>query len=397
MPSSIAPLLCGMWVGCFLFPRTTVAEEWTRHTIDDRYRGADGVRLADVDHDGLLDVVTPWEEGGRVTVAFDRGLDATPRWEAITVGREKSVEDAVAVDLDGDGRMEVVAAAEGKAKVIRVFAQDGSPTKWRGGEIGNSRGAEMAMFALPWPSAIGNDLVVGGKGPAATISLWQPSAEAKRDDWHLWRSSKLRDVGWVMSITRSDVDGDGEQDVLFSDRKGPNRGIGWLRGQDGKPTNDARMIGGQNHEVMFLTEIDLDGDGDLDIAAAAKDAGLLLFERLDSRGTKWQQTSVSLPKTAGSGKSVAGQRTGDRLELFVACEHSARKASIVRFTWEDARRVFGTSDEFEAESPKIDFPAGVVGTKFDLIELVDMDNDGDFDLLTCEERENLGVVWYERP
>ena len=26
-----------------------------------------------------------------------------------------------------------------------------------------------------------------------------------------------------------------------------------------------------------------------------------------------------------------------------------------------------------------------------------MDADGDLDLLTCEERENLGVFWYENP
>ena len=40
---------------------------------------------------------------------------------------------------------------------------------------------------------------------------------------------------------------------------------------------------------------------------------------------------------------------------------------------------------------------GITGTKFDRIELIDLDNDGDLDLLTCEEAENLGVIWYENP
>ena len=41
--------------------------------------------------------------------------------------------------------------------------------------------------------------------------------------------------------------------------------------------------------------------------------------------------------------------------------------------------------------------AGPQGIKFDRIELLDLDLDGDLDVMTCEERENLGVVWYENP
>ena len=39
---------------------------WLRHTIDDTSRGADGVRLIDMDGDGRLDIATGWEEGGVV-------------------------------------------------------------------------------------------------------------------------------------------------------------------------------------------------------------------------------------------------------------------------------------------------------------------------------------------
>jgi len=40
---------------------------------------------------------------------------------------------------------------------------------------------------------------------------------------------------------------------------------------------------------------------------------------------------------------------------------------------------------------------GPEGTKFDRIELVDLDGDGDLDILTCEEVDLLGIVWYENP
>ena len=41
--------------------------------------------------------------------------------------------------------------------------------------------------------------------------------------------------------------------------------------------------------------------------------------------------------------------------------------------------------------------SGPKGTKYDLVELIDLDGDGDLDVLTCEEVENLGVFWYENP
>ena len=37
------------------------------------------------------------------------------------------------------------------------------------------------------------------------------------------------------------------------------------------------------------------------------------------------------------------------------------------------------------------------GAKFDLIQTLDLDGDGDLDIVTCEERDNLGVIWYENP
>ena len=51
--------------------------QWKRHIIDDSSRGADGVRVEDVNGDGYLDLTTGWEEGGvvRVTLNPDPELD----------------------------------------------------------------------------------------------------------------------------------------------------------------------------------------------------------------------------------------------------------------------------------------------------------------------------------
>ncbi|HEO70039.1 MAG TPA: hypothetical protein ENN80_02175, partial [Candidatus Hydrogenedentes bacterium] len=41
--------------------------------------------------------------------------------------------------------------------------------------------------------------------------------------------------------------------------------------------------------------------------------------------------------------------------------------------------------------------SGIEGVKYDMVKLLDLDGDGDLDVLTCEEQANLGVIWYENP
>src|SRR4051794_21927031 len=108
-PSSIGVLVLAVVLDG---PPTTAGDRgpaWVRHTVDESSRGADGVRLADVNGDGLPDVATGWEEGGRVRVCLNPGPALARRpWPSVTVGRVGSPEDAVFVDLDGDGSTDVV-------------------------------------------------------------------------------------------------------------------------------------------------------------------------------------------------------------------------------------------------------------------------------------------------
>src|SRR5688572_6953436 len=91
------------------------AGPWTRHTIDHTSNGAAGVRLADANRDGRMDLVTGWEQGGTIRLYLNPGPEKVKAiWPAVVVGNVPSPEDAVLADLDGDGAMDAISSCEGK-------------------------------------------------------------------------------------------------------------------------------------------------------------------------------------------------------------------------------------------------------------------------------------------
>ena len=165
------------------------AEPWPRHTIDKSSRGADGVRLADANGDGLLDITTGWEEGGRIRVYLNPGAKAAAQpWPAVTVGDVKSPEDAVFADLDADGAMDVVSCCEGRTRTVFFHWAPPAPGRyldadaWQTTAVPVTAGQQMWMFALPLQvdGRHGIDVLVGAKGAHATVG-WLEAPENARD------------------------------------------------------------------------------------------------------------------------------------------------------------------------------------------------------------------------
>jgi VCBS repeat protein len=370
----------------------SVADPWIRHVIDDSSEGADGVRLADANGDGLLDIATPWEEGGIVRVYLNPGPeDAREPWPAVTVGEVASPEDAVLVDLDHDGYMDVVSCCEGDERSVYVhWAPRGqqlylNSDAWETRPLGEAHKRQRWMFCMPvqLDGENGIDLVAGGKGEGAQLG-WLRSPENPREHWE-WRFYPVAEVGWTMSIDVADMDRDGDPDILTSIRRNPNRGSLWLENPGAPIAWPRHLIGSSQQEVMFQRYADADGDGAKDVMLAAKGFNFILHQRVRGRQIRWRTQILTIPEVAGTGKGVAvGDIDGDKkADLVFTCEHARDKQGVM---W----RSFSKGATAQTIS-------GYEGVKFDRVELIDLDGDGDLDVLTCEEAAGLGVIWYENP
>ncbi len=392
-------------------PRAQSAQPWTRHTIDASSLGADGVRAADVNADGAMDLVTSWEQGGLTRVYLaDRRRSGTPAWTTVTAGPSPDAEDAVFVDADGDGSLDVISSAEGRSRRIQVhwappaagYTRD---DRWQT-ETLYADGSQW-MFAVPMDvdRRRGLDLVVGGKNEGASVGwLESPATPRRAGDWTFHR---LSDAGWIMSLIVKDMNRDGLPDVLLSDRNGALAGVRWLEnpGPAAAVRNapwTAHWIGARGRSPMFIAAGDLDGDGVDEVVVphyVANDFGLSIFRRSGAAlPDSWTEHRIAYPSLAGRPKaaSIGDIDLDGRRDLVLSSEQAqnGRRGIIwLRYRespWQPDWDVFDLS--------------GPDGIKFDLNLLLDVDGDGDLDVINSEENDNardgkagLGVVWYENP
>ena len=372
---------------------SALAEPWARHCIDDSSRGADGVRLYDVNGDGLQDVVTGWEEGGVVRVYKNLGNDGVKeRWPMVTVGEVNSVEDAFAADLNGDGQADVVSFCEGNTEAMYIHwaPEDGDAywkdSAWETMVIPASEGLQRWMFGL---AADVNrdgrlDIIAAGKNEGAAAGWFEAPEDPRDGDGWTWHP--LWDLGWVMSMMPLEDAGGEFEGFILSNRREPWRGllqfnvasidsgaVEWTTTHYPMSERECMFMSIHRDEAMLYPQAL--------VAVKDKDFHLVSLEGHGAGGV-----DVPIPDETGTGKAVAwGDMDLDGVvDMVFTCEHAAGLRGVMALLQRNGR--------WEA----VDI-GGRTGTKFDRIELIDLDGDGDLDLMTCEEREGLGVIWYENP
>lgn len=143
---------------------------------------------------------------------------------------------------------------------------------------------------------------------------------------------------------------------------------------------------------------DLDGDG-LEDAVVCERTGqrIIYMRRPDSTDLHWKETGIDLPKWTGMAKAVKiGDVDGDGAPDIVHSSNTYENDNKTGVIW--------LSINCDATNPEWEWHdiSGTVGYKIDRIELLDIDGDGDKDVLTYEENYGpdshvLGVIWYENP
>jgi hypothetical protein len=403
----------------------TLAKEekpWARHRFlpDTReikrvFRGSDGVRLGDFNRDGLIDIVTPFEEGRRTAAFANPGPSkVTDPWPYVVVSKDTEMsEDAFFADIDGDGQLDIVICETSNYMVRVCFGPDPGKNplvvaNWTETEIPASKSEGKHKWLNGEATQIdgrnGIDIVVGSCNRPGSLG-WLAAPADPRKNPRGWTYHEIDNTAyWVMSVIARDMDGDTDMDILISNRASKDKGVRWLENPTLNPKGvsvtdhwNRHIVGATGLEAKFIAVGDVSGDGMADIVVPTQPGRtregkvppqLLWYEAKDSKGDVWLEHEIEWPVNfAGSGKGAA---VGDinldgQNDIILSGEYSERGLIWLEYENKPTDKVWIRHEV-----------AGPVGIKYDQVRLLDLDSDGDLDIATTVEK-GPGLVWYENP
>jgi hypothetical protein len=406
---------------------------------------ANSLNAADVDGDGFNDYSVIDERRDLITIIFHPGKvgDVRKEWLRIVLGQTTNPEYACLGDLDGDGNVDmVVVEGDDMGKGLRpgvrvIWSPDKSKTHdasaWQdGGPIPGTDNQQYVYAECHDVDADGVlDIIVGGRRHPVTKHyaglrwLRGPTDPKQRRDLSKWTTYFIDpDCQGGHGFMLTDVNLDGRQDLLLAnadwDTSIFDRDLCWYENPGPGPT---QLKSWRRHSIWKSTEFypkpqigvaDYDGDGLTDLVTQTQNS-LHLFRRQTKEPAAWKHITIPKPdfiQWLGRPVKFADLNGDGRPDIVGALIHNdgslpKDKASVF---WLENNG--GSPETWKAYPIKWSDGANTrdqwVGEKWDHLIPLDVDGDGDLDLLgNAEEHFYKGpdgkdvswfsVVWFENP
>lgn len=347
--------------------------------------GPDGFNYHDWDGDGDLDVLVNFEEGGYSRLYFNPGKEKIRGlWtDFIEFEKHGKCEDSGIGDLDQDGDVDYIANGG------HVFFNPGrrdlrKPAKWSRMTLFKTEARNPVVSDIDGDGL--NDLIVGAKA-------WYKQPRLGKREASNWKRYELGDATWPMSCFITDMDKDGDKDILVQERR--KQGLFYYinPGNENITKRWPVQVIDTQPTGMFAAIGDINGDGRIDLVKASDK--IRIFLRTNNQGIPvYNMVEVDLPVQPSSvrvkpkPKGVAILEMNGDLdypEIVIIPEYEAQLWFLSRI------------DKGRWKNTLMRMPAPESRKKMDNAFLVDLDGDGDLDIATTEENGGWGVIWFENP
>ena len=381
------------------------------------------ISSADLDNDGDIDLISASTFDNKI--AWYENTDGNGNYSSPTIITNSQSDGAIAVyasDLDSDGDLDILAASLYDNDIAWYENTDGkgnfSAQKIISIEGVNARSVytsdmdgdgDMDVLSasnnnIAWYENIdgkGNfsaqkiisTLIIGGYSVKASdidndgdLDVVSSSAFDNKIAWYenidgkgSFSAQKVitSNVGWVYSISMSDLDNDGDNDISYtslSDNK-----IGWFENTDGKGTFISKQIITTNiNQPKFIFNADMDNDEDIDLLYIS-DNRVSWFENRSGTGN-FSEEHVILSNYLGDTNSIIATDVDGDNDYDVVFDAGN---NFILYNNIDGKGNFDNKKELINSTSEA---RSVIAT--------DIDSDGDLDLLTSSSEDDK-ISWFE--
>ncbi len=261
---------------------------FAEHTIDDGFDGARGVAAADLDGDGDLDVIGAARHEGALSWWENTAGDGSVWVEHVLEGYFEGGRDVQGGDVDGDGDMDIVAAAREGDEIAWWENVAGNGFIFTKHTVNANVVGAFEVVLTDMDEDGDQDILAAAEGTGEGGIAWWENLTGDGSAWLLRLVDSIADPRDVGAF---DIDDDGDVDILSVSRE--NNDVVWWENVAGgwvKHTIDGDVAGANAADAA-----DVDGDGDLDVLGTARDTGdVFWWENVAGDGSDWLKYAITL-------------------------------------------------------------------------------------------------------
>ncbi len=300
---------------------------WSKHIVETNFLGARRAVAKDIDSDGDIDIIGAAADAKDITWYRNNGDGSSFVPDIIEDNYDRALS-TYAADLDGDGDLDALGAADAIDDITWWENLDGLGGMWSVAKTIDSFYSQPGFVSAADMDSDGDIDVLGAAEGADEITWW----ENTNGDGSAWSKHTVDFFNQATSVLAADFDADGDLDILGSAFKDGGKIHLWFNNGDALSWTEL-VITDDFFGAGWVEAADMDGDGDLDIMATAEGddfisywdnrGGQFALATLDTSGnTLGNSVTKSLLKITATHNGKAGEQDIELSSLEILFEET---------------------------------------------------------------------------
>jgi hypothetical protein len=349
---------------------------WIEHVVDSDFNKAYSVYAADIDGDNDIDVLGAAYDDDAITWWENMDGYGTTWTEHIFDSIFDGAYSVYAAYVNNDSYLDIIGAASIADDITWWENTDGTGTDWTEHVIDANFNGARCVYAIDLDDDDDVD-VLGAAADADDITWWE-NVDGTGTNWteHIINAS----FDGAASVYAADVDGDNDLDVLGAAKEADF--FNWWENVDGEGESwiEHNVDSGLNYPLSVYG-IDIDSDDDTDVLGAAFYAGTIRWwENSDGLGTSWTEHIIGTGFSGANSVFAIDLDDDDDIDVLGTCQNDDE------ITWWENADDTGTIWIKHIIDSTYNCPHAVYA--------IDMDNDDDIDVLGAAYMDDE-ITWWE--